>query len=96
MPKTIKVVVTVTLELPDWAEVIRFKDEEGVESDHIKFAGMIIRPDIGWMQYMSFAMSKKKYKHPAFDSIGWEAIPDDTYNEFFAHFPEEWYLEELS
>jgi len=96
MAKKIKVVVTAMLELPDSAEVIRFRDEESVESDHIKFGGLIIRPDIGWMQYISSAVSKKKYKHRPFANISWESIPEDMYNEFFADFPEEWYLEELS
>ena len=94
MDKKLKVVITGTLELPESAEVIRFKDEEGVESDHIKFGGMIIRPTIHWLQYMSSAISKKKYKHPAFDAIGWESIPEDTFNEFFCATLEDWYLEE--
>ena len=95
MAKTIKIAVTATIELPDSAEVIRFTDEEGNESDCIKFAGMIIRPEIGWMEYMSSDVSFEKYKTQALKSIGWESIPDEIYNDHFAHFPEEYYLEEV-
>jgi hypothetical protein len=95
MAKTIKVAVTAIIELPDSADVIRFTDEEGNERDCIKFAGMIMKPELAWMQYMSSAMSLEKYKSPAFDGIGWEDIPEEIYNQYFAHFPEEHYLEEI-
>jgi hypothetical protein len=95
MAKKIKVAVMATIELPDSAEVIRFTDEEGTERDCIKFAGMIMVPELTWMQYMSSAMSLKKYKTPAFNAVGWEDIPAEIYNRYFAQFPQEHYLEEI-
>lgn len=97
MAKKIKVVVTATIELPDSAEVIQFKDEEGIKSDHIKFGGHLIRPDIAWMEYISSDVMKKQNDHPALPAlqgIGWTSVPDEIYDKLFA--PADWYLEELS
>lgn len=88
--------VQAILELPDKAEVIRFKDEEGVESDHIKMLGKLFRPDIGWMQYTTSEMGKEEYGLK-FVGMGWESVDDETYETYFSDQEEmeTWSLEEL-
>ena len=94
MAKTIRIVIEGTIELPDSAEVIRFCDEGGLESDHIKFKGHIIRPNIGWLEYFSEAIMKKKYPHIPAD-MGWESIHEDIHNKYFLCCDEDWNMEEL-
>ncbi|MEK9135502.1 MAG: hypothetical protein AAB393_00125 [Bacteroidota bacterium] len=95
MPKKIRIIIDATLELPDKAEVIRFKDEDGIVTDHIKFLGKLFRPDITWLQYHTSDLTKKKYPKSPIRGMGWEGVDDDTYNEYFCHVDEKWYLEEL-
>jgi hypothetical protein len=94
MAKTIRIVIEGTIELPDAAEVISFRDEGGLESDHIKFKGHIIRPNIGWLEYFNQAMMRKKYPNQGAD-MGWESISNDMHNKFFLCLDEEWNMEEL-
>jgi hypothetical protein len=93
MPKTIRVVVHAELELPDKAEVIRFRDEVGEESDYVKFMGRLFRPDIEWLQYFTSHITKKMYGGKA-TGVSWESVDDDTFNKYFAGAIEKWYLEE--
>jgi hypothetical protein len=94
MAKTIRIVIEGTIELPDAAEVISFRDEAGLESDHIKFKGHIIRPNIGWLEYFNEAMMRKKYPNQA-ANMGWESINEEFHNKFFLFCDEEWNMEEL-
>jgi len=93
MSKKIRVVVKTTLELPDKAEVIRFKDESGTTMDHIKFLGKLFCPDIRWLQYETTDLSQKKYGKKIGRGCGWESIDDDLANGHFMSISE-WYLEE--
>jgi hypothetical protein len=94
MAKTIRIVIEGTIELPDAAEVISFRDEGGLESDHIKFKGHIIRPNIGWLEYFNEAMMRKKYPNQSAD-MGWESINEEFHNKFFLFCDEEWNMDEL-
>jgi hypothetical protein len=93
MPKKIQVVIKATLELPDKAEVIRFKDEEGVTTDHIKFLGKLFCPEITWLQYYTSDLLKKKYGKGLVGGTGYETIDDELANKYFMTVAE-WYLEE--
>ncbi|HXR03424.1 MAG TPA: hypothetical protein VN836_01815 [Verrucomicrobiae bacterium] len=93
MPKKIKVIVNVEIELPDKAEVIRFKDEEGDEGDYIKFMGRLFRPNIDWLQYYPSDFTKKLYRGKV-KGISWSGVDDDTFNKYFAYTADGWYLEE--
>lgn len=94
MAKTIRIVIEGTIQLPDSAEVISFRDEGGLESDHIKFKGRIIRPNIGWLEYFNEAIMRKKYPHVPAD-MGWESINEDFHNQYFLCCDEEWNMEEV-
>jgi hypothetical protein len=63
MNKTIKIVINAEIELPNKAEVIRFKDENGEEDDYIKFMGRLYRPFIDWFQYLPSHVTKETHKH---------------------------------
>ena len=93
MPKKIRVVVKATLELPDKAEVIQFKDESGTTMDHIKFMGKLFCPDIRWLQYYTSDLLIKKYGKKHGRGCGYESIDDELANSHFVTVPE-WYLEE--
>jgi hypothetical protein len=94
MPKTIKVVITTILELPSKAEVIRFKDEDGIETDHIKFLGKLFPPDVCWLQYNPAYVNQKKWKIKSI-GMGWESVDDETSMKYFQSLGnEQWYMEE--
>ena len=92
--KKVKLHITVEVQVPANAEVIRFTDEEGVTTDHIKMSGRLLRPDIMWMEYTpsKIPLNQKKW-HPDM-CIGWESgtpLCDKLTEQ--TGFPE-WYLEE--
>lgn len=93
MPKIIKIVVTGTIELPDAAEIIRFRDGGGLENDHVKFKGRIIRPEIGWLEYFTAdIMLEKDPDEPA--DMGYETLDHRVHNKYFLCNDEEWFMEE--
>ena len=93
MKKKIKIIIKGTVELPAGAEVIRFTDEDGVTDDHIKFAGKLYRPDIGWMQYHTSEQWNEILPSKT-GGAGWKSISDELWNEHFCPLEEEWYMED--
>lgn len=94
MPKRVTILLKGTIEVPDNADILRFKDEDGIESDHIRLKGRLFRPYISWMEYFSTAIMKKNRP----DEPGgqcWQTADDEVVNEFLHSFDEEWYLEDI-
>ena len=97
--KVIKVSAKAQAEFPDKAEIIQFKDELGLVSDHVKLNGKLYRPAVCWYEYKGsdgsdFTRKKSGDKSKSI-GITLQMVDDDSPQEFFTR-PEyeEWFLEE--
>lgn len=53
MSKEVKVVVETTVVVPDYAEIVRFIDADGVDTSCVKVAGRLALPAIHWFEYIT-------------------------------------------
>jgi len=100
MSKVIKVVLSAEIMVPDNAEIIRVKDDDGVEADYIRVAGKLAAPMIHWLEYLSEARLENQIKHikeatGVKTGMGFDQIDFDFCEDYLkmSEFPE-YYLEE--
>ena len=94
--KTFKLHLVAEVQLPSKAELIRFTDQGGGTTDHIKLGGRLLRPDLIWMEYVPSRREMNEKKWHIEMHHGWDSGTDFTDDIEQRTSPAEWYIEEAT
>ena len=99
MSKMIKVLVSVEIETPDKAEILRIKDDDGIVAEYIRVAGKLVKPGIFWSEYLSKDRMKEEIKELSGISglgMGFVGLDDDFCEDNLKSYEtENYYFEEI-
>lgn len=95
MTKIIKISIIGKLRFDSKAEVIRFKADDGTETDCIKSGGRIIQPCLDFLQFHSKEIVREKYgKSFACETGMWISVDDSFLEEHLLDNREWWCMDE--
>ncbi|MCR6657741.1 MAG: hypothetical protein NVV63_18475 [Opitutus sp.] len=100
MGKIIKVYISTEVIVPENAEIMRVKDDDGIEVDYIRVAGKLAMPMIHWVEYVSAARREKEIQKMKEDTgvdtgMGFEDIDGDFCEDYLKEpeFPKHYFEE---